>query len=60
MRLASLAPLVLVSGAYALPVLTLPWFGQIPIDGLVAGCWGYFQDSQEERTIYQVLKEDSE
>ncbi|KAF9228607.1 FAS1 domain-containing protein [Gyrodon lividus] len=59
MRLANLAPLTLLCGAYALPVVTLPWFGQIPLDGLIE-YWDYFQNSEEERTIYQVLKEDSE
>ncbi|KIJ69613.1 hypothetical protein HYDPIDRAFT_36640 [Hydnomerulius pinastri MD-312] len=59
MRISNLAPLICLGGAYALPAVSLPWFGQVPIEEL-AKAWGYFQDFDEERTIYQVLKEDSQ
>lgn len=57
MRLAKLVPLAFACSASALPVVTLPWFGHIPLDGL-AGYLGYVSDLAEERTIYQVLKDD--
>ena len=57
MRLAKLVPLAFACSASALPVVTLPWFGHIPLDGLT-GYLGYVSDLAEERTIYQVLKDD--
>lgn len=59
MRLAKLVPLAFACSASALPIVTLPWFGQISLDGLV-GCLGYMSGFAEERTIYQVLKDDGQ
>lgn len=55
MRIHNLVPLLCVGGAYALP--TLPWLAQIPLEGLVH-CWGMFAPLSEDRTVYQVLKDD--
>ncbi|KAG1754147.1 FAS1 domain-containing protein [Suillus lakei] len=55
MRIYSLVPLLCVGGAYALP--TLPWLAQFPVEGLVR-CWGMFAPLSEDRTVYQVLKDD--
>ena len=57
MRLAKVLPLAFACSASALPAVTLPWFGQISLDSLV-GCLGYMSGLAEERTIYQVLKDD--
>lgn len=55
MRVHNFVPLLCVGGTYALP--TLPWLAQFPIEGLVR-CWGMFTPLSEERTVYQVLKDD--
>lgn len=55
MRIRNLVPLLCVGGAFALP--TLPWLAQFPVEGLVR-CWGMFAPLSEDRTIYQVLKDD--
>ncbi|KAH7889862.1 FAS1 domain-containing protein [Phlebopus sp. FC_14] len=57
MRISKLVPFICLGSAYALPALTLPWFGQLPLEGLVK-YWDYFHGLDEERTIYQVLKDD--
>lgn len=57
MHLAKLLTLALASSASALPVLTPPWFGHVSLDSLV-GYLGYTNDPAEDRTIYQVLKDD--
>lgn len=56
MKIRALVPLLCLGGAYALPVL--PWLAQLPIDGLVR-YWGWLAPGlEEDRTIYQVLKDD--
>lgn len=55
MRIHNLVPILCVGGAYALP--TLSWLPQFPVEGLVR-CWGIFAPLSEDRTIYQVLKDD--
>ncbi|KAG1904036.1 FAS1 domain-containing protein [Suillus fuscotomentosus] len=55
MRIHNLVPIFCVGGAYALP--TLSWLPQFPVEGLVR-CWGIFAPLSEDRTIYQVLKDD--
>ncbi|KAG0706402.1 hypothetical protein DFH29DRAFT_902154 [Suillus ampliporus] len=55
MKIHTLVPLLCVGGAYALP--TLPWLAQFPVKGLVR-CWGLFAPLAEDRTVYQVLKDD--
>ncbi|KAG2061322.1 FAS1 domain-containing protein [Suillus hirtellus] len=55
MRIHHLVPILCVGGAYALP--TLSWLPQFPVEGLVR-CWGIFAPLSEDRTIYQVLKDD--
>ncbi|KAG2158046.1 uncharacterized protein EDB93DRAFT_741764 [Suillus bovinus] len=55
MRIHNLVPILCVGGAYALP--TLSWLPQFPSEGLVR-CWGIFAPLSEDRTIYQVLKDD--
>ncbi|KAF8558418.1 FAS1 domain-containing protein [Imleria badia] len=57
MRLAKLLTLAFGCSASALPVATLPWFGQITFDGLVEYL-GYMSNLAEDGTIYQVLKND--
>lgn len=59
MRLAKLVPLALACGASALPVITLPCFGHISLDSLV-GYLGSIDDLAEEKTIYKVLKDDTQ
>lgn len=55
MKFHNFVPLLCIGGAYALP--TLPWLAQFPVEGLVR-CWGMFAPLSEDRTIYQVLKDD--
>ncbi|KAG1749135.1 uncharacterized protein EDB91DRAFT_835831 [Suillus paluster] len=55
MRIHTFVPLLCVGGAYALPAL--PWLAQLPVEGLVR-CWGLFAPLSEDRTVYQVLKDD--
>lgn len=55
MRIHNFVPLLCIGGAYALP--TLPWLAQFPVEGLVR-CWGMFAPLSEDRTVYQVLKDD--
>lgn len=55
MKIYNFVPLLCIGGAYALPAL--PWLAQIPVEGLVR-CWGMFAPLSEDRTIYQVLKDD--
>jgi len=51
----SLVPLLCLGGAYALPAL--PWLSQFPVEGLVR-YWDWFTPLEEDKTIYQVLKDD--
>ncbi|KAL4065437.1 FAS1 domain-containing protein [Scleroderma yunnanense] len=56
MRILTFTPFLLLGTAYALPTLILPWLGQIQLDSIIS----YLGSPQldEERTVYQLLKED--
>lgn len=56
MRITNFTPLLLLGTANALPTLVLPWFGPVRLD-CITEYLGYSQ-LEEERTIYQILKED--
>ena len=54
-KIRGLVPLLCLGGTYALPAI--PWFTQFPIGGLVQ-YWSWLAPLEEDRTIYQVLKDD--
>lgn len=56
MRIVNFTPFLLLGTVYALPALLLPWFGEVRLD-CVIGYLGFSQ-LEEERTVYQLLKED--